>query len=51
MSTIRGKEFNVGGAYALLAELIPRPDTAEADAAVLLLAHMLSDLYFAARKS
>ena len=51
MASIRGEKFSVGGAYALLAELIPRPDTADADAAVLLLAHTLADLYFAARKS
>jgi hypothetical protein len=51
VSDIRGKElFGAGAAYALLSEIIPRPDTPEADAAVLLLAHALADLYFTSRK-
>lgn len=51
MAAIRaGEKFDTGGAYALLSELIPRPDTPQADAAVLLLAATLSDLYFVARK-
>lgn len=52
VEAIRGREkYGTGGAYALLSELIPRPDTVEADAAVLLLATALSDLYLSARKA
>lgn len=46
----RDKGYGVGDAYALLSTIIPHDDTAEADAAVLLLAWALADLNAIAKR-